>query len=58
MGELVAAKRSLAEKEEEMRKLEERLQRQPRRRRWEQRRASRGYNHFGSQEQDEDWRIH
>jgi len=65
MGELAAAKRSLAQKEEEMRQLEERLQRletaqerQPRRRRWEERRASRSYNHFGSQKEDEDWRIH
>jgi len=65
LGELVAAKRSLAQKEEEMRQLEERLQRletaqerQPRGRRWEQRRASKTYNNFGSQEEDEDWRIH
>jgi len=48
-----------------MRQLEERLQRlemtqerPPRGRRWEQMRASRSYNHFGSQEEDEDWRIH
>ncbi len=57
MGELAATKRSLAQQEKEMQQLEERLQRletaherQPRGRRWEQRRASRSYNHYGTQE--------
>ena len=62
MGELAMAKRSLAQKEEEMRQMEERLQRletaqvrQPRR--WEHRRASKSYNQYGRHEEDEDWRM-
>jgi len=64
MGELVATKRSLAQKEEDMRQLEERLQRletaqvrQPRR--WEHRRATRSFTQYGSHEEDkdEDWRM-
>jgi len=62
MGELTAAKRSLAQKEDEMRQLEERLQRletaqvrQPRR--WEHRRDSRSYNQYDNHEVDEDWRM-
>jgi len=65
MGELATSKRSLAQKEKEMQQLEERLQRletaherQPRGRRWEQRRASRSYSHYDNHEEDEDWRIH
>ena len=65
MGELAKAKKSLAEKDEEMRQLVERIQRleaaqerQPRGRRWEQRRASRSYTHYGSQEEDQDLRMH
>jgi len=65
MGELATTKRSLSQKEEEMRHFEERLQRletaherQPRGKSWEQRRASRSYTHYESQEEDEDWRIH
>jgi len=55
LGELAEAKRSLAQKDEEMRHLVEMLQRletaqtrQPRGRRWEKRRASRSYSHYGS----------
>jgi len=62
MGELATTKRSLTQKEEEMRQLEERLQRletaqvrQPRR--WEHMRVSRSYNQYGSHEEDEDWRM-
>ena len=62
MGELAAAKRSLAQKEEEMRQLEERLQRLEtaqvrQQRRWENRRGSRSYNLYDSHEEDEDWRM-
>jgi len=55
LGELSETKRTLAQKEEEVRHLVERLQRleaaqerQPKGRRWEQRRASRIYTHYGS----------
>jgi len=66
MGELAATKRSLAQKDEEMRQLKERLQRlesaherQPRGRRWEQKRASRSYHHYDSQEEEEEeWIMH
>ena len=58
-------KRTLAQKEEEMRQLSERLQilevaqeRPTRERRWEPRRASRSYTHYESQEEDQDWRVH
>jgi len=59
MGELVAAKRSLEQKEEEMRQLEERLQRletaqvRPPRR-WEHRRATRSITQYDNHEEDED----
>jgi len=65
LGELAETKRTLTQKEEKMKQLVERLQRleaaqerQPRGRRWEQRRASRSYMHYGSQEEDQDWRMH
>ena len=55
LGELVDAKRRLTHKEEEMRQLVERMQRlektqerQTRERRWEPRRATRNYMHYGS----------
>jgi len=61
LGELAVTKRILAQKEEEMRHLVERLQRleaaqerQTRERRWEPRRASISYTHYGSQEEDQD----
>jgi len=59
MGELAAAKRCLTQKEEEMRQLEERLQRLEtaqvrQRRRWEHRRATRSFIQYGSHEEDED----
>jgi len=64
MGELVAAKRSLAQKDEEMRQMEERLQRfesahdRPSRgRRWNQRCESRSYHQYGSQEEEEECRL-
>jgi len=62
MGELVTTRRSLAQKEEEMRQMEERLQRfesahvrQPRR--WEHRRATRSFTQYGSHDEEEDWRL-
>jgi len=65
MGELAATKRALAKEEEDMQKLEERLRRlemaqdrQPRGRRWEPRRTSRIYTHYGSQKEEKEWRMH
>jgi len=62
LGELAEAKRTLAQKDEEMQHLVERLkrleERQPRGRRWDQRRTSRIYTRYGSQEEDQDWRMH
>jgi len=65
MGELATTKKALAQKEEDMQQLEERLQRletthtrQPKERRWEQRKASRTYSHYGSQEEEQEWRMH
>jgi len=62
LGELADTKRILAQIEEEMRHLVERLQRleatqerQTRERKWEPRRAPRSYTHYGSQEEDQDW---
>jgi len=64
MGELAATKRSLAQKDEHMRQMEERLQRlksaydrPPRGRRWNQRRESRSYQQYGSQEEKDEWRM-
>jgi len=63
MRELADVRRSLAHKEEEMRQLVERMQRleetqerQVRERRWELKRATKHYMHYGSQE-EEDWRV-
>jgi len=66
MGELVKAQRSLSQKEEEMRKLLERIQRleanqesMVRERRREPRRHRRHHMHYGSYEdEDQDWRGH
>jgi len=62
MGELATAKRSLPQKDEEMRQMEERLQRlesvhdRPSRgKRWNQRHESRSYHQYGSQEEEEEW---
>jgi len=59
---LAATRRSLAQKEEEMRQMEERLQRlesahvrQPSW--WEHRRATRSFTQYGSHEEEEDWRL-
>jgi len=64
MGELAMAKRFFAQKDEEMRQMEERLQklesahdRPSRGRRWNQRRDSRSYHQYGSQEEEEEWRL-
>jgi len=61
LGELEDANRSLASKEEEMRKLvkrkqrlEEAQERQVRERRWE----TRNYMHHGRQKEEQDWRVH
>jgi len=65
MGELAATKRSLAQKEEEMRQMEERLQRlksaydRPQKgRRYHQRHESRSYLYYGSQEEEDERRMH
>jgi len=65
MGELAVTKRALVQKEEDMRHLEERLQRiemaqdrQPRRRKWDPRRTSKSYTHYDNQEEEEKWRMH
>jgi len=65
LGKLADTKWTLAQKEEEMRQLVERLQileeaqeRQTRERRWEPRRVNRSYTHYGSQEEDQDWIMH
>jgi len=65
LGELADTKRTLAQKEEEMRQLVERLQRleeaqerQTREKRWESRRCTRSDTHYGIQEEDQDLRVH
>jgi len=65
LGELEDAKRSLAHKEDKMQQLVERMQRiedaqerQVRERRWEPRRATRNYLHYGSKKEEHDWRVH
>ena len=65
MGELAAAKRSLAQKDEKMRQMEERLQRleatydRPQRgRRYNPRRESRSYQNYGRHEEEDEWRMH
>jgi len=50
LGELSEDKR--------LQRLEVAQERQPRGRRWDQRRASRSYTHYGIQEEDQDWRMH
>jgi len=64
MRELTTTKRSLAQKDEKMRQMEKRPQRlesahdrPPRGRRWNQRRESRSYHQYGSQEEEEEWRL-
>jgi len=64
LGELKDTKRSLAYKEEEMQQLVLRMQsledtqeRQNQERRWEPRRVTRHYMHYGSQEEEEDRRV-
>jgi len=62
MGELAAVRRSITQKEEEMRQMEERLQRLESAhvrqiRRWEHRRATRSFTQYGSHEEEEDWRL-
>jgi len=64
MGELAAAKRSTAQKDEEMRQMEERFQRleatydKPQRGRgYHPRRESRSYQYYGSHEEEEEWRM-
>jgi len=61
MGELAMLKRSLAQKDEEMRQMEERLQRveatydRPQRgRRYHPRRESRSYQNYGSHEEEDE----
>jgi len=65
MGELAATKRSITQKDKEMRLMEERLQRleavydRPQRgRRYNPRRKSRSYQNYGSQEEEDEWRMH
>ena len=64
-GRTYGHQENFSEKEEEMRQLLERLQileeaqgRPTRKRRCEQRKSSRSYTHYGSQEEDQDWRVH
>jgi len=65
MGELAAAKRTIAQKDEAMRKMEERLQRielayerSQRGRRHHHRHDSRSYQNYGDHEEDDEWRRH
>ena len=65
MRELAAAKRSITQKDEEMRQVEERLQRleaaydRPQRgRRYNPRRESISYQKYGSHEEEDEWRMH
>ena len=65
MGELAATKRSIAQKNEDMRQMEERFQRlegaydRPQRgRRYHPRRESRSYQNDGSHEEEDEWRMH
>ena len=64
LGELATTKRSLTQKDEEMRQMEERLHelesahdRPLRGRRGNQRRDSRSYHQYGSQKEEEEWRL-
>lgn len=65
MGELAAGKRTITQKYEEMRQMEERLQRleltyaKPQRgRRHHQRHDSRSYQNYGGHEEEDEWRRH
>jgi len=65
VGELVATKRCITQKDEEMRQMEEKLQRlestydRPQRgRRHNPRRKSRSYQNYGSHEEEDEWRMH
>ena len=65
MGDLAAAKRTIAQKDEEMRQMEERLQRlelayeRPQKgRRHHQRHESRSYQNYGGHEEEDEWRRH
>ena len=42
---------------ERIQRLEDTQERQARKRRWEPRRATRHYMHYGSQKEEEDWRV-
>jgi len=65
MGELATEKRTIAQKDEEMRQMEERLQRleaaydrSQRRRRYHPMHESRSYQNYGSHEEEDGWRMH
>ena len=65
MRELVATKRSITQKDEEIRQMEERIQRlevaynRPQRaRRYNPRRESRSYQDYDSHEEEAQWRMH
>jgi len=65
LGELADAKRRLNDKEKEMRqlvemmqKLEETQERKAREKRWDPRRATTNYMDYGSQREEQDWRMH
>jgi len=65
MGELATTKRSITQKDEEMRQMEERLQRleavydRPQRgQRYNPRRESRSSQNYGSHEKEDEWRMH
>jgi len=44
--------------EESLQRLETAQTRQPKGRRWEQRRASKSYSHYGSKKEEQEWRMH
>ena len=65
IGELKEAKKTIAQKEEEMRQLEEKLQRlemcherSPRQRRHHHRYESRSYHKYGGYDEETEWRRH
>jgi len=65
MGELAVVKRTIAQKDEEKRQLEDKLQRlelaydRPQRgRRYHQRHESRSYQNYGGHEEEDEWRVH
>jgi len=64
LGELADGRRRMTHKDEEIRQLVEMLQRleeaqvrQTQERKWELCKATRNYMHYGSQEDDQDWRV-